>query len=124
MNAQPKIDRETALAHVALVTGDADTPMNFRMLHDADKSADAIKLHGPLAVCWSEINHWQARGYGAFVVVNKGGNTDAEITLIRAVFIDADNVRLPNEWHLRPDFIIQRDSTHWHAYWRVFDLPV
>jgi hypothetical protein len=33
-------------------------------------------------------------------------------------------VPLPDEWHARPDFIVQRDTTHWHAYWLIDDCPV
>ena len=46
-----------------------------------------------------------------------------EITSVRALFIDEDGTkRSPETWHASPDFVVRRDETHWHAYWRVADL--
>jgi hypothetical protein len=57
-----------------------------------------------------------------FLVVNEGGDTDNEITRVRALFVDGHNIPMPATWHLDPDFITSRDETHWHAYWRVADI--
>ncbi|NSL72458.1 hypothetical protein C6Y62_11625 [Hyphomicrobium sulfonivorans] len=66
----------------------------------------------------------QADGYGVFVVVNAGGHQDNEITRVRAVFVDGDDVPMPDKWHMAPAFFVQRSDVRWHAYWRVDDLPV
>jgi putative DNA primase/helicase len=97
----------------------------MRLIHDSDRTATARKLHGTLDELWPVIEAAQAEGYGAFVVVNEGGDNDAEINVIRAAFVDADNVLFEGiQWHIRPDFIVQRDHMHWHAYWRVYGLSV
>lgn len=118
--------REAAAAHVELLTGLSDDEVKLRLIHDADKRTyPTIKLCGTLDNLWRQIEEAQAKGYGVFIVVNEGGNTDAEITRVRAVFVDADNVPLQGiKWHARPDFLVQRDATYWHAYWRVLGLEV
>jgi hypothetical protein len=124
MTAREISGREAATVHVELITGFRETPLHVRLIHDSNNSKPAKKLYGTLGELWPEIETAQAQGYGAFLVVNDGGNADAKITRIRAVFVDADDVPLPSNWHIPPDFIVQRDATHWHAYWRVFELPV
>ena len=122
-----KPDLDQARRHIQLLTGHHNTRVNVRLFHDGkDKSKYATKLNGAIEELWPEIEARQAEGYGAFVVVNEGGNTDASITRTRALFIDGDDVPLPEQdkWHAAPDFLVIRDSAHWHAYWRVTDLPV
>jgi hypothetical protein len=118
------LDQSAALAYIERLTGDASTAINARLIHDADKQRPARKSRGTIAELWPQIERAQAEGFGVFVVVNEGGDTDAEITNIRAVFVDADGIALPKSWHTQPDFLVQRDDTHWHAYWRTIDLPV
>lgn len=117
-------DIELALRHVEFGKGNLDTPVNIRLLDDRKEGRSARKLFGTVRELWPQILAAQAEGYGAFFVVNEGGDTDAEITSICAVFVDADGIPLPEQWHVPPDFIVQRDETHWHAYWRTLDLPV
>ena len=115
--------KNAAIEHIRLLTGSADTPMHFRFFADSGKAL-AIKSFGTVAECWPEIERRQADGSGVFFVVNPGGNTDAEITAVRALFVDADGVPKPTAWHLEPDLVTSRDETHWHAYWCIADMPV
>lgn len=124
MTARELDGRDAAEAHIELLTGSRDTVMDFRLIHDSDKTHRVRKFHGVLGKLWTQFEAAQVQGYGVFLVVNEGGNKDGEICTIRALFVDADNTHLPSKWHMRPDFIVQRDATHWHAYWRVFFLPV
>jgi hypothetical protein len=124
---QPRIleGREAARAHVELLTANPNATIRLRLIHDSDRNAPAQLLYGRLDELWPQIDAAQAGGYGVFVVVNEGGNSDAEISCVRAVFVDADDVLLSKiKWHVPPDFIVQRDATHWHAYWRVNSLEV
>jgi len=122
VTATPNI---AALRHVELVAGLPDATIDVRLIPDADKSKPTRKLRGTLHDLWSEIDAAQADGYGVFLVVNDGGNADADTTEIRAAFIDADGTSLAAvAWHLAPDFLVQRSDAHWHAYWRTVDLPV
>jgi len=69
--------------HIKLLTGSADTPVWLRAFDDARKDfSKASKVFGTVADRWPEIERLQAVGCGIFVVVNEGGNSDAEITCI------------------------------------------
>ncbi len=120
----PELNMNAAQRHIELISGTSDAAVRFRLIHDRDKTKPAIKLRGSLWDCWPDIEAAQSNGYGVFVVVNEGGDTDAEISEIRAIFIDADNVAMVERWHVPPDFVVQRDDLHWHAYWLITDLPV
>jgi P4 family phage/plasmid primase-like protien len=121
MNAPANIavpNLTVARAFIAAVTGDPDTQVCVRCIHDRKKH-HAIKMRGTIAELWPEILRLQRLGYGAFVVVNEGGHHDKSITRIRAGFVDGDGIPLPETWHMPPDLIVIRDELHWHAYWLI-----
>jgi AAA domain/RepB DNA-primase from phage plasmid len=123
--AKALTQRDTAREHIQLLTGSPDTAMWFRFFDDNTERKDgtlAGKLYGTVAECWPEIERRQDMGCGVFIVVNPGGNRAAEITSGRAQFVDADGIPRPSSWHVPPNFIVSRDETHWHAYWRVADV--
>lgn len=123
-------DFAMASRFIERLTGGQNTPICLRLI-DENKTPGhaqrpARKLDGPLAGLWPEIQNGQANGYGVFVVVNAGGHRAAEIHTVRAIFVDGDNLDVPEdwEWHLPPHFIVRRDDKHWHAYWLVAGLDV
>lgn len=118
------MDRTTVQRYVELLTGDPETPLHWRAIHDKDDTEPAVKLFGSFSEHADELEQLNANNYGIFTVINDGGDSDRDITQIRAVFIDGDKIEPPAEWHLKPDFMVRRDTTHWHAYWLVDDLPV
>lgn len=123
MSEQPREIKPTlalGARHIELLTGSADTNCHFRLLRGAGFGRN---LSGNLGALWSIIDAGQRDGWQVFVVVNEGGHTTAEIARVRALFVDGDGVPTPLFWHARPDFIVRRDATHWHAYWLVADMP-
>ncbi|HZK90308.1 MAG TPA: hypothetical protein VFC56_09200, partial [Stellaceae bacterium] len=118
--------RDAAAEHIELLTGSPDTPMHFRVFPDDKKSADKFgqDFYGTVAEVWPEIQNWQSQGCGVFVIPNEGGANDAAITHIRTLFIDMDGQHPPERWHVQPDFFVERDDLHRHAYWLVADCPV
>jgi|HubBroStandDraft_6_1064221.scaffolds.fasta_scaffold35132_1 RecA-family ATPase len=111
---------------IDLLTGSSDSELAFRTFcDDKTREAPAQNFIGTLAGVGNEFDRAQSNGYGVFAIVNGGGHCDAQISEVRAAFIDADNVPLDGiEWHLKPDFIVQRDATHWHAYWLANEIAV
>lgn len=116
------MDKSTAARQIELLTGSPETPCNFRLIHDKGRAAPARKLYGSLDAVWPAIAEANGQGYGVFIVPNEGGDADADITKVRALFIDADNAPPPDAFHMPPSFIVRRDETHWHAYWTCDDL--
>ena len=136
-----KPDFAVAQRFIEALTGSADTKMWFRLLPDGEQAKETARqwerdngfsekrnFFGTLTEVWPEIVAHQGIGWGAFCVVNDGGNSKAEIEAngrVRAVFIDADGMSLSNvKWHREPDLIVRRDDLHWHAYWLVDDCPI
>ncbi|HEX3920068.1 MAG TPA: AAA family ATPase [Caulobacteraceae bacterium] len=117
-------DLALARRHVEMIAGSPDATVNVRLIHARDRDREAHRLNGSLAGLWPEIEAAQSDGFDVFVVVNEGGDRDEDISRVRAVFVDADDVPMPGAWHAKPDFIVRRDATHWHAYWRVEGLAV
>lgn len=115
-------NKATAERFVELLTGWADTDVCLRLIHDRE-DAPAIKLRGTVNELWPQVEAAPAQGRGVFIVVNEGGDTDEDITGIRALFIDGDDIPLPQdwEWHQPPDWTVSRGPERWHAYWRVAD---
>ena len=111
---------EMAERYIELLTGDKTTPMNWRCLDDKKEKRTFQDFCN---VRWLR-GYDTLHGLSPFVVVNEGGNTDAEITKVRAVFVDGDDMLWPARWHAQPNFMTYRDARHWHAYWLVKDVTV
>jgi hypothetical protein len=121
-NGKPlALDRSLAEQHVRLLTDDPNTHVCFCA---SDTAGNTTEFFGTVFDKWPEIERLQGEGCEIYLAVNEGGNRDAEITSVRSLFVDADGVPPPNSWHAGPDFFVRCDETHWHAYWRVADLPV
>jgi putative DNA primase/helicase len=118
INKAPRLD--LARRHVELLTGSPETYCHFRLLKG--KGA-GWNFSGTIDGRWHFIVEKQQEGWEVFIIVNDGGDSDAQITTIRALFADGDNIPTPVEWHAEPDFLTRRDATHWHAYWLVADMP-
>jgi len=115
-------DRAAADRFIELIAQFPDAPMCWRSLQDAGKSSLGNR-DGTLEDLLDEFQSGQSRGYGVFAVVNEGGHRDADITNVRAVFVDADGVPLSDvTWHVEPHFLVYRNETHWHAYWLTYGL--
>ena len=123
VNTISRLPTVEAKLHVEILTGSPHTVLHFRLIHP-DRHRHAIKLTGTVGELWAQLQEHQQLGYGVYFVVNDGGNTDDEITRVRALFADADDKPLPETWHHEPHCLVIRDATHWHAYWAVDDLPV
>jgi hypothetical protein len=74
------------------------------------------------------VEQWQAEGRGVYVVINDGGDTDAEITACRAFFCEWDD--RPKEWQINawqnlglPEPTLQVDTggKSIHNYWVLAD---
>lgn len=114
--------RAAAERFVDLLTHGLNGSLCWRLIHDSDGAADGINFSHQLERLHDDFEERQADGYGVFAVVNGGGHRDAHISDVRAVFVDADDVPLPETWHLEPHFMVRRSATFWHAYWLVDGL--
>ena len=74
------------------------------------------------------VEEWQAEGRGVYVVINDGGDTDADITGCRAFFCEWDD--RPKEWQLtawqelglpEPTLQVDTGGKSIHCYWVLTD---
>ncbi|MGD1702509.1 DUF3987 domain-containing protein [Dapis sp. BLCC M229] len=79
---------------------------------------------------YKELLQWESLGYGVYIVVNGGGDADADVTTGKAIFYEHDD--LPQEQQLvlwqnlgLPEPTIQVDTggKSIHSYW-VFEQPI
>jgi hypothetical protein len=96
---------------------------NFRTFDDKKERTrkDLIgNLTRTLNAAQVTLRRRNASGAGVFVVINEGGQTDAAITKVRAVFADTDGAPLePIVDALDPHFVIESSSEKYHVYWLV-----
>lgn len=97
---------------------------HFRVFID-DKTITESKSHnfkGSFETHAEKFQSLNDQSRGVFVVINEGGQRDAEITRIRAVFADTDGAPLhPIIETLEPHMVIKTSPGRWHVYWLVDD---
>jgi hypothetical protein len=138
-NIEPSL--EIAKAFWAAFTGDAATPIRLSLLHPlySRRVNDLYpaEIEGTLYELWPKIGDYQQRGYSVYFFPNatppgfQGNITSADVTGIRAIFIDADD-GIPAEWHRAPHLIVKssvvikdgQEIEKGGAYWLVTGCPV
>jgi hypothetical protein len=116
-------DHAAVKRFLELLTGSPNSAVCFRIFDDK-KGGAAKSLRGTLADNLTALKRKQLEGCGVFVVINEGGDKDAEITRVRALFVDFDNAPLPERWHVRPHWITNTSPGKHQAFWFVRNLPV
>jgi RepB DNA-primase from phage plasmid/Primase C terminal 2 (PriCT-2) len=118
------VSQRLTRAFLRLLDHDAKTKtFHFRTFDDKKdrKRVELIgKLSGTINSCEQKLGRRNAKEAGVFVVINAGGQTDAEITSVRAVFADTDGAPLePIVGALAPHCVISTSPGKWHVYWLV-----
>lgn len=124
-------DYQAASSYIAALTGSPDTVMQWRMIHDVDKSVPAYIRTGTLAQVWTELIAYNTpeQGRGVFVMINDTdgqGRERENVTGLRAVFADLDNLNTAAAmyhsamgWALRPHFSVWSSPGKYHIYWLI-----
>ena len=124
----PAIDLDAARRFLdVLAPGE---PVAFQTFADRKgaKGRDPLAkvMYGELKEWGSKLRELNAQGAGVFVCANATngqGRTAADVTRVRALFIDLDGapidpvLRLPED--LQPHAVVESSPGRWHAYWRV-----
>ena len=123
-------DYNLTAAYVQAVTNQSyDTAIvDFRLIHDVDKTVPAHHYTGTLPQLWSTIVDYQSRGYGAFMNVNAldgHGRLLENVAYIRAHIVDLDNINAQAnyaralDWQPQPTFAVNSSPGKFHVYWVV-----
>lgn len=122
-------DFNAVYAFITALTGDADNAvMDWRAIHDTDKTVPALPRRGTLVDCWQELCNFNNQGYGIFCTVaamDGNGRELSNVAHIRAHYIDLDNMsagaNLANAAASNPApwFYVQSSAGKFHVYWPV-----
>lgn len=109
------------------LTGDANTVMDWRCIHDQRKDLPAHNFRGTFADTAVTLNDYNARGYGIFCTINSlnGQGRDLNnVEFIRAHMLDLDDPITARANYDRAaadgaNFAVQTSPGKFHLYWKV-----
>lgn len=121
---------ELAKAFISVLTGNADTVCDFRVINDKLKGEDGFNIRGTLSEVGSALKEYNNKGYGIFITVNafndEGRRTLDNIKFIRAQVVDLDDTLTSQEAYTRavssqmpPHIGVQSSPGKFHLYWLV-----
>jgi hypothetical protein len=125
MTDGPTIDLDQTRRFLHALTGEESPAVCWQTFADPAELKEEKSLAVTKTLRLAAIEQWlvqvNAKRAGIFVTVNATdghGRKVENVTGLRALFVDCDGTReLPTEWPLAPSIVVQRDATHWHAYW-------
>lgn len=104
---------------------------SFQTFDDGPNKTSSLirQFHGSLEQHASDLTVLNERGAGVFVTINETngkGRKKADITRIRALFVDLDGSPLGPVQNAanEPHILVESSPGHYHAYWRVNDCSV
>lgn len=122
---------EQAHAYVASLTrmNPAEAVINWRCIHDTNKTVPAHSYDGTLDQLWQTLCGYNSQGYGVFANVNALdglGRDLSNVAYVRAHVVDLDDTftsqasyeRAINT-HPLPSFAVQTSPGKFHVYWAV-----
>jgi putative DNA primase/helicase len=120
-----RLDVEEADRFLRLL-GDGEQ-FTFQTLDDDQTRQDkqlTRRLSGRLEGVADQLERLNQRGAGIYVTVNKihpGPRTAANVTGVRALFIDLDGAPLEPvwAWKLPPHIVVESSPGKFHVYWRA-----
>jgi RepB DNA-primase from phage plasmid len=123
------LDRTEAKRFFDLLLGGVsdDEEFTFQTLDDNQMRADKQlnrRLRGRLEDVADELERLNQRGAGIYVTVNKirpGRRLAANVTGVRALFVDLDGAPLKPvwDWKLTPHIVVESSPGKYHVYWRA-----
>ena len=121
------IDLNLSAYFVQALTGDANTVMDWRCIHDQRKDLPAHNFRGSLAETAATLTDYNARGYGIFCTINAldgVGRDLANVAYIRAHMLDLDDPFTAQASYERAavdgaNFAVQTSPGKFHLYWKV-----
>lgn len=109
------------------LTGDVNTVLDFRCIHDQKKDLPAHNFRGSLSEMLPTLTDYNARGYGIFCTINALDGQGRELTniqFIRAHMVDLDDPVTAQANYERAvaagaNLAVQTSPGKFHLYWRV-----
>ena len=121
------IDLELTKQYVQALTGDVNTPIDWRLIHDQRKDLPAHNYRGTIDEISQTLIEYNGNGYGVFCTVNAldgAGRELSNVQYIRAHMVDIDNTLTAQASYERAvaagaSFAVQSSPGKYHIYWRM-----
>lgn len=120
---------ELTKSYIAALTGDPDSLIDWRVIHDSDKAAQAHAFRAKLSDIHQTLEQYNAAGYGVFCNINAmdgQGRDLANVAHIRTHVVDLDNTITAEANYQRaiqnnpmPHIAVQTSPGKFHLYWLV-----
>ena len=128
----PIINPGDAFRMVEFLAGDANSIECFHGLRKGGpwREKSSRFVHGAITdrAITSKLDEWNLNDFDLYMTVHlvregiKTNPKNGDIEKGRALFIDSDGGPRPNQWHLPPDFMIEREDDpdhNWWAFWII-----
>ena len=107
------------------LTGDKDTVMDWRVIHDTDKGEMGRNLRGSYSQCRDALESYNAQGWGVHCAVNSLDGQECKldnVTAMRANFADLDNIFTSHAMYEQAVaegacIAVQSSPNKFHVYW-------
>lgn len=113
--------------YIARLTGDVNTPMDWRVIHDTNKGEPAHTYRGTVTELYHTLQGYNQAGWGVFVCINAmdgQGRDLANVAYVRAHVVDLDDVFTSRAAYERavnsnpqPHFAVNTSPDKYHIYW-------
>lgn len=121
------IDTNQTQWFIHTLTGDVNTIMDWRAIHDTNKALPAHNFRGSLSQMLPTLTDYNNRGYGIFCTINQLDGAGRELTniqFIRAHMLDLDDPITAQANYERAvaggaNFAVQTSPGKFHLYWKV-----
>lgn len=120
------MDQNLAAWFVQTLSGDANSVMEWRCIHDSDKARPAHNYRGTLSEMLPTLEKYNNEGYGIFCNINAldGVARNLEnVQYIRAHVIDLDSITAIADFERASaagaSFVVQSSPSKFHVYFRV-----
>lgn len=121
---------ELAQWYITALTGNPDTPCDWRCIHDTNKGVAAHNMRGSIREMFPTLQQYNQNGWGVFVSINAmdgNGRELANVHHIRAHVLDLDdpltsqaNYARAVASHPQPHFAVQSSPGKYHLYWLMY----
>lgn len=121
------IDPNQTQWFIHALTGNVETVMDWRCIHDQKKDIPAHNFRGSLSQMLPTLTDYNARGYGIFCTINALDGHGRELTniqFIRAHMVDLDDpitaqANFERAVAAGANLAVQTSPGKFHLYWRV-----
>jgi hypothetical protein len=113
---------------ITAIAGDPNAVLDWRAIHDRDRSLPAAVIRGTLSDCWDWLVGYNQAGYGIFCTISAldgHGRTLEHVSYARAHYIDLDHAGALEAYQAArahiptPSFGVQSSPGKFHLYWSI-----